>query len=140
MANPVTPNDAYDPSGCRVLIVDDNAEGCRALSKFLEISGFAVTVAADGASALAALRNGRPPDFLLTDLMLPDLDGLEVARRARELRPAPRIALITGWSMEDQAPEAVRGIDWVFPKPLNVRALVETLRNSAPRSEGQRES
>jgi len=134
--NSMIPADANPPARRRVLIVDDNAEACRALSKFLELSGFAVTVAVDGTSALAALGAGLPPDFLLTDLMLPDLDGLEVARRARELRPAPRIALITGWSMDDEAPGAASGIDWVFPKPLDVRALVETLKRTAPRGEG----
>lgn len=124
------PTDPISPRR-RVLVVDDNVEACRALAKVLEISGFAVTIAADGSSALAAMGCESPPDFVLTDLMLPDIDGREVARRARLLRPAPRIALITGWSLEDEAPELIREIDWIFSKPLDVRRLVETLKLAA---------
>ena len=88
-------------------------------------------MASDGASALEALETGAPPDFVLTDLMLGDLDGREVARKARQLRPAPRIALITGWAMEDVDGGAIPEIDWVFPKPLDVRKLVETLKRAS---------
>ena len=120
---------AIDPGPrLRVLIVDDNVEGCRALAKFLEISGFAVTVATTGTSAYEAIDAGLAPEFVLTDLLLPDADGREIARRARQLTPPPRIALITGWSLELDIEEAAREFDWILAKPLDMRSLVATLR------------
>jgi len=114
----------------RVLLVDDNVEGCRALAKFLEISGFVVTVATTGTAAFEAIDAGPTPEIVLTDLLLPDADGREIARRARQLTPPPRIALITGWSLELDADDAARDFDWVIMKPLDMRSLVVTLRTA----------
>ena len=114
----------------RILLVDDNVEGCRALAKFLDFSGFAVTVATTAADAFEAIDAGPAPDIVLSDLLLPDGDGHEIARRARQLVPAPRIALITGWSMEFDAEEIAREFDWIIMKPLDMRSLVATLREA----------
>jgi DNA-binding response OmpR family regulator len=112
----------------RVLLVEDNDAASRGLSKLLAALGFEVQVVFDGASALEALRTSPPPDFVLTDLRLPDLDGREVALAARQLSPPPRIALITGWDLErDHHNRALWGIDWVFTKPVNVQELVSKL-------------
>src|SRR4051812_6955920 len=81
----------------RLLLVDDNAEGRRALARLLEIYGYDVTSAADGTSALLALGQMPHPDVVLTDLLLPDLDGREIARRAHALVPKPLVVMITGW-------------------------------------------
>ena len=75
------------PGPPRILLVDDNEASQRGLARFLEAEGYAVTLAFDGTSALEALEAGPPPDFVLTDLRLPDLDGREVARPARRLVP-----------------------------------------------------
>src|SRR3954469_22635205 len=77
----------------RLLLVDDNGEGRRALARLLELYGFEVTAVADGSSAVEALRRGPAPHVVLTDLLLPDLDGHEVARQARLLSPPPTIVL-----------------------------------------------
>jgi CheY-like chemotaxis protein len=112
----------------RVLLVDDNASGLRALAKVLEAKGFAVTAVADGASALDALRQTPPPDFVLTDLILPDIDGKEVARAARALQPRPYVAMITGWTIEPELKDPSHWqVDHVFLKPLRVDDLLATL-------------
>jgi CheY-like chemotaxis protein len=120
----------------RVLLVEDNDAASRGLSKLLAALGYEVQVVFDGTSALEALRTSPPPDFVLTDLRLPDLDGREVALAARQLSPPPRIALITGWDLDrDHHNRARWGIDWVFTKPLNVQELVSKLQEgpgSAP--------
>ncbi len=125
------------PGPARILLVDDNEASQRGLARFLEAEGYAVTLAFDGASALKALEAGPPPDFVLTDLRLPDIDGRELARSARQLVPPPRVALITGWDLdsERETPDSW-GIEWYFLKPLDVRDLVEKLRQ-APRSPTQ---
>jgi CheY-like chemotaxis protein len=122
------------PPPPRILLVDDNEATQRGLARFLEAEGYAVTLAFDGTTALEVLESGPPPDFVLTDLRLPDLDGRELARSARQLVPPPRVALITGWDLDPDvdSPDAW-GIEWYFQKPLNVRDLIEKLRE-APRS------
>jgi two-component system, cell cycle response regulator CpdR len=117
----------------RVLLVEDNDAAGKGLSKILSALGYEVAVVFDGASALEALRQLPPPDFLLTDLRLPDLDGREVALAASRLAPSPHVALITGWDLDHDLLEiASWGIDWVFTKPLNVQELVSKLRESEP--------
>ncbi len=116
-------------------MVEDNDAASRGLSKILQAYGFDVTVVTTGTAAIAALQSGIPPDFVLTDLRLPDLDGREVARAAQQLDPTPRVALITGWDY-DPSNSAAWGIDWFFPKPLNIQELIAELRRSpgGPRS------
>jgi DNA-binding response OmpR family regulator len=112
-----------------VLLVEDNDVACRGLARILEVWGFDVMMRHDGHSALEALAALPPPDFVLTDLRLPDLDGREIARQAQHLVPAPRVALITGWDLETGDDEVKSwGIDWVFPKPLDVHGLLARLR------------
>jgi two-component system, OmpR family, response regulator MprA len=112
----------------RILLVEDNDAASRGLSKILEFYGFEVAAAGDGDAAVRALTQGPPPDFLLTDLRLPDLDGRDIARLARQLDPPPRVAVITGWDLEPHLlDDPSCGIDWVFTKPLDVQALVSAL-------------
>ena len=106
----------------RVLIVDDDDDAGGALAKVLALKGFDVVLCRDGSSALEVLRTGPAPDFILTDLILPDLDGREVARQARMLCPTARIALITGWSLEEEY--ATADIDAVFLKPVEIRVIL----------------
>ncbi len=124
MSNPDSRSDRA-PARRRVLLVEDDDATSKGLSKLLVAYGFEVAVVPDGASALAALQAAPPPDFVLTDLQLPDIDGREVAREARQLVPPPRVALITGWDISTEPAEIGQwGIDWVFPKPLDIRDLI----------------
>ena len=120
------------PARRRLLLVDDNAEGRRALARLLGFHGFDVTAVGDGASALHALRQSPPPEIVLTDLLLPDLDGREVALLAHALDPVPTVVMITGWDFGPEVPDpATSGIDHIFLKPLNVAELVATLDRCA---------
>ena len=108
----------------RVLVVDDDIEAGSALAKVLELKGFDVVIHRDGTSALEHLRAGSQPNFILTDLILPDLDGREVARQARLLAPEARIGLITGWSLEEEPDPSI--VDAVFLKPIEIRVVIST--------------
>ena len=129
----LTPDSPGPSQGRRVLLVEDNEAASKGLAKLLEAYGFEVTTVYDGGSALKALATGPPPDFLLTDMQLPDLDGREVARQARRLVPPPRVALITGWDLEpvDDA-SAAWGIDWVMTKPIDIQELLSKLCPPTP--------
>jgi len=123
--------------GRKILLVDDSADGRRALARFLEHKGFAVTSVGDGSSALEALASEPPPDFLLTDLQLPDIDGLEIVARARKLSPRPRVALITGWSLDADPNNPGRwDVDWIFLKPLDVHGLLSILEDAVLPQDG----
>jgi CheY-like chemotaxis protein len=113
----------------RLLLVDDNAEGRNALARVLQLSGFEVDSVADGASALDRLRAGPPPDVVLIDMLLPDMDGREVGRAAGQLMPRPIIALTTGWVFENDLRDLEPwGIDLLFYKPLSLPQLLESLQ------------
>ena len=118
----------------RLLLVDDNAEGRRASARLLEMYGFEVTAAGDGTSAVQALHQSPPPEIVLTDLLLPDVDGREVARQAHDLVPRPIVIMITGWDFGPEVPDSTQwGVDHIFLKPLNVAELVAALDKRLPR-------
>jgi CheY-like chemotaxis protein len=117
----------------RILLVEDNQAAGRGLARLLETEGFGVTTVENGAAALAALGAGAPPNFLLTDLQLPDLDGRDLARTMRELVPNLRVVLITGWDFEPTQEEMTDpAIDRVMIKPVELLALVAWLRQALP--------
>jgi two-component system OmpR family response regulator len=116
------------------LLVDDNAEGRRALARLLEMYGFEVTSAGDGNSAVEALHRSPAPEVVLTDLLLPDIDGREIARQAHALSPRPIVIMITGWDFGPDLPDGHQwGVDHIFLKPLNVAELVAALETMLPR-------
>jgi DNA-binding response OmpR family regulator len=111
-----------------VLLVDDNAEGTRALARVLGLMGYDVTAVVDGTTALEILERNPPPQFLLIDLRLPDLDGREVARFATQLVPRPYVILVTGWDREEDLIDIARwGIDHLFLKPVLIDVLLAKL-------------
>ncbi|MBV9935658.1 MAG: response regulator, partial [Actinobacteria bacterium] len=73
---------AMSPTGQRVLVVDDEPSIIDAVGTALRYEGFDVKVATTGRAALAAAQDA-PPDLIVLDVMLPDLDGIEVTRRLR---------------------------------------------------------
>jgi CheY-like chemotaxis protein len=116
-------------AGRRVLIVDDNKDAAESLRMLLELMGAEVQTADDGGAALEALRTERPSVVLL-DIGLPDMDGYEVARRARrqpEGRDVTFIAL-TGWGQEeDRRLSREAGIDHHLIKPVDFAELESLL-------------
>jgi CheY-like chemotaxis protein len=127
------PDPGHDLAGhpLRILLVDDSAEGRRALAQLLAYQGYDVVEAHDGASAKAALALPIPPDIVITDLLLPDLDGRDVARLAHERSPLIRVVLITGWSMEVDPKDLTETFHQVFLKPLNSKDLFSYLKSIA---------
>lgn len=118
----------------RILVAEDNPVNQRVLEQLLERRGHRVTVAADGKQALDALERARdePFDFLLMDLQMPEMDGLEAtaAIRSREKpgeRHLPIIAMTAHARTEDRAQCLAAGMDGYLSKPVQVDKLIETL-------------
>lgn len=91
--------------GCRVLVVDDEPAIRKALARVLERAGYAVELALNGHEALEALRE-RGADILITDLLMPQLNGVDLIRTAARAWPALRIVAISGGGTAGVGPDA----------------------------------
>jgi excisionase family DNA binding protein len=104
----------------RVLVVDDEAAIRDMLSKALMLAEYVVETAPDGRGAIDRLRTGHY-DLLVTDLRMPGIDGLAVIREARRLKPDLPVIIITGYSSEASAIEAIDlGVSGYLTKPFRV--------------------
>lgn len=119
----------------KVLLVEDMADIRDITQKLLQIIGCKVAVACNGEQAIATLR-AAPPDVALVDIGLPDIDGYEVARRARgELGlDAVRLIAVTGFGQSDDRQRALEaGFDAHLVKPIDLNELTRLLSNGVKR-------
>ncbi|MGP9694387.1 response regulator [Brachybacterium sp. AOP25-B2-12] len=121
----------------RVLLVDDEEAITATLAPFLERCGFEVEVAADGARALAA-HAARRPDIVVTDVMMPLLDGRELVRRLRTAQEWTPVILLTRIAESFERTAALEeGADDYLGKPFEPPELVARIRAVLRRSAGQ---
>jgi two-component system alkaline phosphatase synthesis response regulator PhoP len=124
-----------------ILVVDDDPSIARVLRNYLEQAGFEVLVAYDGGSALHTLRREKPA-LLILDLMLPDLDGRDLARIIRAdavLAATPIIMLTARVEDTDKIVGLELGADDYITKPFNAGEVVARVRALIRRSQfGQR--
>jgi diguanylate cyclase (GGDEF)-like protein len=101
---------AADSSSGQVLIAEDDAMFRRILQSWLESWGYQVVVAEDGAEAWNILQQDHPPELLILDWIMPEIDGTELCRRIRERKRSPYqyILLVTG---KDDRQDVVRGLE-----------------------------
>jgi two-component system, OmpR family, KDP operon response regulator KdpE len=114
-------------AGRTVLVVEDEAEVMRFLRATLPAHGYRVIEASTGRQALteAAMR---VPGLILLDLGLPDMDGVEVARRVREWSPMPIIVLSARGQEQDKVAALDAGADDYLTKPFGVAELLARMR------------
>lgn len=111
----------------RILVVDDEPQILRALRINLRARGYDVAVADSGAAALKAAA-GHPPDLVVLDLGLPDLDGTEVIRGLRGWTAVPIIVLSGRAGSEDKVAALDAGADDYVTKPFGVDELLARIR------------
>ena len=117
-----------------VMVVDDEPKIVQLARDYLEHAGFTVVVAHDGKAALATAR-AEKPDLVVLDLGLPELDGLDVARRLRGESNVP-IVMLTGRSEEsDKLVGLELGADDYVTKPFSPKELVARVRAVLRRTE-----
>ena len=110
----------------RVLVVDDEEAIRDLLVKMLELADYEVEGAADGPSALEYLKK-EPCDLMLVDLKMPRVDGLTVIREARRRHADLPVIIITGFSSEASAIEAVNlGVAGYLVKPFRIPHILAT--------------
>ena len=107
----------------RILIVEDELEIAHYVQRGLIYEGFTVEVAGDGCVALAAARE-RPPDLVVLDLMLPGMDGIEIARRLRAGSDVPIIMLTARDTVADRVAGLESGADDYLVKPFAFEELL----------------
>jgi excisionase family DNA binding protein len=119
-APPIAPAKATASARPRVLVVDDEASIRDLLAKTLALAEYDVDVAPDGRSALERMRMN-PYDLLIADLKMPGMDGLTVIREAKRYKADLPVIIITGFSTESSAIEAVNlGVAGYLTKPFRV--------------------
>ncbi len=119
------------PHPPRILVVDDSAALRENLQECLELEGYLVSVAEDGARALEVLAAGPPPAIVLLDLVMPGIDGRELVAR---IRANPRLAGVRIVMSSGHTSSRMRqgiAIDAFLPKPFGVDELLSALRGVA---------
>ena len=107
----------------RILIVDDEPDMVENCARILKREGYECLAAHDGRRALEILESARP-DLLLTDLKMPELDGMALLRRAHEVDPALPVIMITAFASIESAVAAVKeGAFDYLPKTFSVDQL-----------------
>jgi two-component system, cell cycle response regulator CpdR len=112
----------------KILLAEDDNDMRRFLVKALQNAGYEVIDYDNGLSAYRRLRE-EPFELLLTDIVMPEMDGIELARRAAELDPDIKIMFITGFAAvalnpDSQAPKEAK----VLSKPFHLRDLVNEVQ------------
>ncbi len=112
----------------RVLVVDDDRAVRESLRRSLEFNGYAVSLATDGAEALASIA-GQAPDALVIDVMMPRLDGIETTRALRTAgNDLPILVLTARDSVGDRVDGLDAGADDYLTKPFALEELLARLR------------
>ncbi len=109
----------------KILLAEDDDDMRRFLERALEKAGYAVVSFDNGASAYDRLRE-EPFNLLLTDIVMPEMDGIELARRATEIDPDLKVMFITGFAAVALNPDSKAPRDAkVLSKPFHLRDLVD---------------
>ena len=125
--------------GAEVLLVEDDPELREAIAETLALAGARVRTCADGREALRWLAGGTP-DIVVTDVNMPGIDGHELLRRVRELKPQVPVLLVTAFGSVERSVQAMRdgAVDYLV-KPFVVdellarcRALLRRTTTAAP--------
>lgn len=123
----------------KILIVDDNVEFAGMVSRFLEHQGFRISLAQSGYKAVEKVLS-EPQDLVLLDLKLPDVTGMEVLKRFKEIDEDIAVIIITGYGGEQVAVDFMKAgaLDFLS-KPIENETLLRTVKNALKMREAQLE-
>ena len=133
-SNPIT-------QGARILVVDDDSDGAEAAGKLLETFGCNVALVVSAGEALERIEEGADIDLVFSDVVMPDIDGLEFAERLNALRPGLPVIFCTGYTSAVEALTDCGAMALMKPYSADVleRVVAERLqisRDTARRSAG----
>ncbi len=130
------PQSVSVPGGpARCLVVDDDPQVRQMISDILTNAGHGVVMAVDGADGVDKFKNDSSFDVVVTDLAMPKLNGLQLARLCKTLRPSVPVVMLTGWGVlltEDELAE--HGVDDVLSKPVRMDQVLGALAAARART------
>jgi CheY-like chemotaxis protein len=107
-----------------ILVVDDNSSMTKTLADILDVKGFEVFAAVSGAQALKIL-HAHPVDILLTDVKMPDMDGVALYRQTRNTFPDLTTIFMTAYAADELIQQGMKeGIKTVLTKPLDIEFVL----------------
>lgn len=118
----------------KILVIDDHEDICAFLQEALQIAGYEVAVAVDGNAGLALHREA-PADVVITDIFMPDADGMETIHRLKEEFPAVKIIAMSGGgtvvskNIDYLSVAREFGADRVLHKPFDSQMLLGAVRD-----------
>jgi DNA-binding NtrC family response regulator len=116
----------------RLLVVDDEPLVAETVRDILEYEGSEVEIAENGKSALDRLMNGTRFDLMINDIKPPEIDGVELLTRPRELKESILVVVLTGYASFKKSLEAIReGIFGYVLKPFRPQLLMNTVHRPA---------
>jgi CheY-like chemotaxis protein len=119
--------------GLRVLLVEDDDDNRELMAEVLASSGCEVLSAASGQDGLRTLSE-HSVDVVVTDVGMPGMGGLEMARAAKAIAPQIPVIVVTGWAERDDITSARgRDVDAILIKPVDPDALTQTVSDVAQR-------
>lgn len=118
-----------------ILVIDDDEQVCAIIKKILETHGHQVHTVGSGARALEQIRKN-PYDIVITDIRLPDVNGMDVLREARAINGDVDVIVITGYSSIESAVECMKAgaLDYI-PKPINFDHMIIVIDKAVERKE-----
>lgn len=120
----------------RILLVDDEPNVVKSCAKMLELEGFSVKGVTSGTEAIESYHHDHF-DLVLTDLKMPDTDGLEVLTAVRKHDPTAAVVIFTAYGTKESVVEALRlGAREFLEKPLDTKTLVATVRQILAQENG----
>ena len=120
-------------SGLRVLLVEDDDDNRELMAEVLAASGYEVLSASSGQDGLKTLSE-HSIDVVVTDVGMPGMGGLEMAKAAKAIAPAVPVVIVTGWAERDDITRARgREVDAVLIKPVDPDALTAAVNDVAQR-------
>ena len=112
----------------RLLVIDDESIVGKRLHQIFTKMGYEVEAFIDPTKAIAAAEKKPFFDIVVTDLKMPEMDGLEVLRRVKKINPATKVIIITGYAEMDTADTALQnGVFDFIPKPFRLDVIKETI-------------
>src|ERR1700682_2621099 len=131
---------SLQPESLKVLVVDDDAQMLRTITDILRLRGYSAVIAATGWEALEiAAEMKEAPAVALVDLQLPDMDGIELIGRLREIAELTEVVILTGNASVDSAVRALRehSNDYLL-KPVEPDRLLSTIERAGERWQRRR--
>lgn len=114
----------------RIMIIDDNAEHLESLKDILTEGGYEVLCAENGEEALLMIKRGSV-DTVITDFRMPEMNGIELARRIKKMSPSTQVIVYSGYAPNDQEASEIRSAaDAFLTKPVSLDQMNEILAHA----------